>query len=249
MQVSATVTHEEQVERDQAAMEEARAAAEAAGSDSSTSDEEPESDQVPVNEEEGGQFSIGGPGTEPRFSSSAGGRPPSMGEIRLAGGKFEWDRDMKRGDEFVLLVRYKAGDPTIGDTKSWPCGILEHVELRTGMSAYETLRAAHDFESRVQRDRAAIDQAAQVAQQLIDVDGVLTGGEVAERIRELLYARFEIKDDPYEATHGTDDHGTDDHDEESEDGRSIGEIVQDEADSIDAAEAAAAVEASTGGGE
>jgi len=188
-----TPTREEQVQADQEAMEEARA----------EMAEEAETSHEEVVEERGGQLAAF---AEPKFSGSAGGPPPSSGEVRLAGGKYDWDHDMLRGDEFVALVRYKAGAPTIGDVKSWPCGIVDFATFSAEMAPSEAVRAVADLRTRASRDRAAIDQCAQLAESLIDDDGILTGPEVAERIRELMYERFEINDSAYEVTHGTPDH-------------------------------------------
>lgn len=197
--MSATATREEQVQADQAAMEEARAQA---AEEASVGQVGTVAEGDEVVEEPGGQLAAFG---QPKFSNSAGGPPPSTGEVRLAGGKYDWEYDMERGHEFVALVRYKAGAPTIGDVKSWPCGLMDFAVFSTELSPSEAVIAVRDLQGRKQRDRALIDQCAQIAQELVD-DGVMPGAGAAELMRERMYVRCDIDDDAYAVTHGTPDH-------------------------------------------
>lgn len=192
--------------------------------------------EVPVEEDPDGQQRIGGPGTEPTFSTDAGGSPPHEAELSIKAKKIEWPTDLRRGSQVLLLVWAYVDEVRVAaSSKTFVAEIgqqmvVEHPTLRP-LEVMDSLRA---LESRPRRDRALIDQAAKLAAELVDAAGGIVELDLAVAMRERLYDRFSIDDDPVEATHGTPDH------EEPEDDRSLSDIVQDEVDSIDAAEEEAA---------
>lgn len=200
--------------------------------------------EVPIEEDPDGQQRIGGPGTEPTFSTDAGGSAPHEAELSLKAKKIEWPTDLRRGSQVLLLAWAYVDEVRVGSgSKTFVAEIgrqmvVEHPTMRP----LEVMDALSALESRQQRDRAVIDQSAKIAAELVDRAGGIVDLDLAVAMRERLYDRYGIDDDAFEATHGTPDHQ-----EESEnDPRSIGEIVQDEVDSIDAAEAAAAAEGADG---
>jgi hypothetical protein len=169
--------------------------------------ETPPSDEVeesepPIEERPDGQLAIGGPGTEPRFSTDAGGPPPEEGEFVLKSYRCEWGYDMKRGDDLCLLVHARIGPVVIGAKKVFPADVLAFVEFETPMGAREALMAVHDLRSRAQYDRAVIDNAAAVAQELFDNTAFEGGIDLAAEMREALYKRYKIEDSAQEATYG-----------------------------------------------
>lgn len=191
---------------------------------------------VPIEEDPSGQQRIGGPGTEPTFSTDAGGLPPHEAELSIKAKKIEWPTDLRRGSQVLLLVWAYVDEVRVAaSSKTFVAEIgrqmvVEHPTMRP-MEVMDSLAA---LESRQQRDRAVIDRAAKTAAELVDGAGGIVDLDLAVAVRERLYEQYGIHDDAFEATHGTPDH----EEEEQEDGRGIGEIVQDEVDSIDAAEEA-----------
>jgi hypothetical protein len=161
--------------------------------------------EVPIVEDKQGQMHIGGPGTEAKFSTDAGGNPPEEVHIKIASHKLEWGEDIERNQDFLFLAHVKVGDVILGSDKIGQAAIMGLAEFDTTMEPRAALMAVHDLKSRDQTAHAVIDQAAALAQKILEEGAPESGVDLAFQMREQLYARFKIKQDAHETTFGVDD--------------------------------------------
>jgi hypothetical protein len=161
--------------------------------------------EVPIVEDAAGQLHIGGPGTEPKFSTDAGGNPPEEVHIKIGSYKLEWGEDIERNQDFLFLAHVKIGDVVLGSDKVGQAAIMGLAEFDTTMDARAALMAVHDLKSRDQTARAVIDQAASVAQKILENGAPESGVDLAFQMREELYSRFHVEDDAHTATYGMED--------------------------------------------
>ena len=170
-------------------------------------DDVEQQDTPEVREEDDGQLAIGGPGTEPKFSTDAGGYPPTSAELAIKAKKLPWEEDLRRGSQLLLLAWVYVDEVRVASTKTVAADVVRlaevpHPDLRPG----EAVEAMLELKSRQQHDQACIDQAAALAEEILNDDAGVTGLEMAEAIRTQLYERHHIAADAHEATHGiTDD--------------------------------------------
>jgi hypothetical protein len=170
-------------------------------------DEAADDDEVPMSEDATGQLSIAGPGTERTFSTDAGGPPPEKGILKVKGITEEWGADLPHLHDMLILAHVRIEGVSITHQKVFNGEVVGFVEYEVaGMGPREALVAVHDLKDRGMYDRAAIDQCAAAAQDILENGAPESGVDLAAEIRERMYERFHIDDDAREATVGTVDH-------------------------------------------